>query len=100
MNGELGPLHVRSVGIVDRRTVPPVTRVAPRVTAVGRPVRLEGEEKRDVLDTVIAKAENIRLSTIGAFPVAVVEDMWTKLNNFAIDVTPSIPLLPAEVALR
>lgn len=89
MNGELAPLNIRQVGL---RRGPAVA--GPRVTVAGRARRLEGEEKRDVLDTVIAKAEDIRLSTIGACPVAVVEDMWGKLNTFVIDVTPPIPLLP------
>ena len=108
MYDELGPLTVRQVGITNRYTVPPVTvmRKAPvtrapatRVAATKAP-RLEGDEKRDILDTVIAKAEDLRVSTIGACPVTTVEDAWNKLTDFVIDVTPPIPLLPAEVALR
>ena len=108
MYDELGPLTVRQVGITNRYTVPPVTVVtrapvtrAPvtRVAATKAP-RLEGNEKRDILDTVIAKAEDLRVSTIGACPVTTVEDAWNKLTDFVIDVTPAIPLLPAEVALR
>jgi len=113
MYDELGPLTVRQVGITNRYTVPPVTvmRRAPvtrapvtrapvtRVAATKAP-RLEGDEKRDILDTVIAKAEDLRVSTIGACPVTTVEDAWNKLTDFVIDLTPPIPLLPAEVALR
>ena len=108
MYDELGPLTVRQVGITNRYTVPPVTvmRKAPvtrapatRVAATKAP-RLEGDEKRDILDTVIAKAEDLRVSTIGACPVTTVEDAWNKLTDFVIDLTPPIPLLPAEVALR
>jgi len=108
MYDELGPLTVRQVGITNRYTVPPVTvmRKAPvtrapatRVAAPKAP-RLEGDEKRDILDTVIAKAEDLRVSTIGACPVTTVEDAWNKLTDFVIDLTPPIPLLPAEVALR
>lgn len=96
MNDELGPLTVRQVGITDRRTVPPVAR-APVTKAPVTRVALEGEEKKDIFDTVVAKAEEIRASTIGACPVAQIEDAWVKLNQFAIDVTPSIPLLPTTV---
>jgi len=94
MNGELGPLTVRQVGITDRRTVPPVARAAAANRAAVTRRALEGEEKKDIFDTVIAKAEEIRASTIGACPVTQLEDAWVKLNQFAIDVTPSIPILP------
>jgi len=86
MNGELAPLNIRQVGL-RRQALAPTRRVG-----VGR--RLEEGEKVDLVDTLITKAEEIRLSILKPFPVTMVEDSWVKLNNFLIDVTPSIPVLP------
>lgn len=94
---QVAPIRSRQVGIVNTHTVPPTPSKTKVKATVAR--RYNGE-KRDILDTVIGKAEELRISTIGACPVVPVENAWDKLTSFVVDVTPVIPLLPAEVVLR
>lgn len=90
MEEELGPLNIRSVGLV-RRGAPGTFFEYEAMEAAAQARRLE-EEKRDPLDTFIGKMEEFRPKC----PVEVVEDSWTKLTKWFVDLTPEIPILPKE----
>ena len=50
------------------------------------------EKKRDILDTIIRYVEENR----PPFPIKTVDDMISKGAEVVIDITPEIPILPAE----
>lgn len=87
---ELGPLNIRSVGLRGARapTVPTSLSASARVY---KP-RLEGDQKRDPLDTIIDKMEDIRPEC----PVKTIEDNWVKFTDWFVDITPPIKVLPPK----
>jgi len=94
MNGELGQLRVRDVGLVRGSPVIRGRTSVIRGSTAGVAVRrFPGAGKVDPFDTAVTKLESLR----PACPVAMVEDAWTKLNSFLIDITPPINILPATM---
>ena len=113
MNDEIGPLTITRCRTLNAGRVPISTKSPPyrpptsgygassysnrtRVVSASKAPARRYEGERDPLDTFIAKAEELR----PVCPVPAVEDMWNKITTFVVDVTPVIPILPAQVVLK
>lgn len=83
-------LNIRSIGL--RRARVPVVPTSLNTSVKVYKPRLEGDQKRDPLDTFIDKMEGIRPEC----PVKTIEDNWVKFTDWFVDITPPIKILPPK----